>query len=146
MELIPLQAVPNQALTVNLEGQVTQINIYQKALGLFVDVYVDNILIIGGVIAENLNRIVRSIYLGFIGDLAFIDTQGTTDPVYTGLGSRYSLAYITAAELEAARSAITITPGVDPTFIATFTDVDGIEYIAIFTDVNDLDYIATGSF
>ena len=59
----------------------------------------DHVLIIGGVICENLNRIVRSLYLGFAGDLAFIDNQGSTDPVYTGLGTRYSLAYIEADEL-----------------------------------------------
>ncbi len=33
-------------------------------------------------------------YLGFIGDLLFIDTQGTSDPDYTGLGTRYFLVYV----------------------------------------------------
>jgi hypothetical protein len=36
---------------------------------------------------------VRDEYLGFIGDLAFFDTQGMTDPDWTGLGSRYILGY-----------------------------------------------------
>lgn len=99
MLIVPLQAVPNQALTITLNDQVCQIDVYQKAFGLFVDLYVNNSLVIGGVIAENLNRIVRSLYLGFSGDLAFIDNQGTTDPVYTGLGTRYSLAYLFPDEL-----------------------------------------------
>jgi hypothetical protein len=101
MEIIPLEAVPNQTVTVNLGGQVSQVNVYQTFFGLFLDLYVNDVLIIGGVICQNLNRIVRSLYLGFSGDLAFIDNQGSTDPVYTGLGGRYSLAYLSADELPA---------------------------------------------
>lgn len=101
MVIIPLQAIPNQAVGVTLGGQVSQINVYQKSTGLFIDLYVNNVLIIGGVICQNLNRIVRSLYLGFSGDIFFIDNQGDTDPVYTGLGTRYSLAYVTASELPA---------------------------------------------
>ena len=56
---------------------------------------------IGGVIAGNLNVIVRSAYLGFVGDLAFIDTQGSDDPVYTGLGARWILTYFAPSELPA---------------------------------------------
>lgn len=103
MQIVPLQPVPNQAVTVNLNSQVTQVNVYQKGANLYVDVLVNNTLIIGGVIAENLNRIVRSVYLGFQGDFVFIDNRGTEDPVYTGLGpttgARFSLAYIEPDEL-----------------------------------------------
>ncbi|PBC01726.1 hypothetical protein [Mesorhizobium sp. WSM3860] len=101
MVIIPLQAVPNQAVGVTLDGQVSQISLYQKNTGLFIDLYVDNVLVIGGVICQNLNRIVRSLYLGFSGELLFIDNQGDTDPYYTGLGTRYSLAYVSASELPA---------------------------------------------
>jgi hypothetical protein len=93
-EIVPLQAIPNQTLQVQLAGQATTLNVYQTAYGLFVDVYLGTSLIIGGVIAENLNRIIRSLYLGYLGDFVFEDTQGTQDPVYTGLGSRYVLRYI----------------------------------------------------
>lgn len=99
MRIVPLQAVPSQVVTVTLGNQVTQISVYQRAYGLFVDVSVNNALIIGGVLAENLNRIVRTLYLGFVGDFCFIDNQGTSDPVYTGLGARFSLAYLEATDL-----------------------------------------------
>lgn len=99
MQIIPLEAVPNQTVTVNLDGQVSQVNVYQTFFGLFLDLYVNDVLIIGGVICENLNRIVRSLYLGFSGDLAFIDNQGSADPYYSGLGTRFSLAYLSADEL-----------------------------------------------
>lgn len=94
MQIVPLQAVPNQALSILLGGQNCQINVYTKAGSLYLDLYVDNVLIVGGVACQNLNRVVRSTYLGFIGDLGFIDNQGSSDPAYEGLGTRYSLAYL----------------------------------------------------
>lgn len=33
------------------------------------------------------------------GDIAFFDTQGTSDPEYTGLGERWVLCYFPASEL-----------------------------------------------
>jgi len=102
MQQIPLQSVPNQSLSITLAGQNCRINIYQRSTGLYCDLYVDNTLIIGGVICQNLNRIVRDAYLGFIGDLGFFDAQGINDPDYTGLGSRYLLIYLEASDLNGA--------------------------------------------
>lgn len=103
MQVIPIQPLPNQTLQVQLEQQATVLDIWQTAYGLFVTVYVGNSLIVASVIAENLNRIVRSTYLGFAGDLVFLDTQAeagvSSDPVYTGLGSRFQLLYLDAADL-----------------------------------------------
>ena len=99
MQLIPLQATPSQTVNVQLSGQSCTLNVYQKSTGLFMDVLVNDVLIIGGVICENLNRIVRSLYLGFIGDFSFVDTQGTSDPYYAGIGTRYYLLYLLETEL-----------------------------------------------
>lgn len=101
MQIVPLQAVPNQAVSILLGGQNCQINVYSKAGALYLDLYVDNILIVGGVTCQNLNRIVRSKYLGFVGDLGFIDNQGSSDPTYEGLGSRFSLAYLETTDFPA---------------------------------------------
>lgn len=90
---IPLIATPAQSMAVLLGGQSCRLNVYQKAFGLFVDLYVNDALVIGGVIAENLNRIVRSVYLGFGGDLFFNDTQGTDDPDYAGLADRFQFLW-----------------------------------------------------
>nr|WP_275405814.1 hypothetical protein [Salmonella enterica] len=38
-------------------------------------------------------------YLGFKGDLVFIDNDGQNDPFYEGLGSRYIIYYIEENEL-----------------------------------------------
>ncbi len=97
--VIPLQATPSQIAQVTLDGQSCQIEVYQKRSGVYLNLYVNNTLIIGGVICENINRIVRSAYLGFSGDLCFLDNAGTDDPVYTGLGSRWTLMYLTSDEL-----------------------------------------------
>ena len=104
-QIIPLNALASQTVQAQLAGQACTINVYQKSTGLYVDLLVNNVLIIGGVIGQNLNRIVRDSYLGFIGDLCFIDNQGSTNPYYTGLGptasSRYNLLYLTTSDLPA---------------------------------------------
>lgn len=90
---IPLVAVASQTMSVQLGGQLCRINVYQKATGLYLDLYVSDVLIIGGVICESLNPLVRSIYLGFAGDLYFWDSQGNSDPDYTGLDQRFLLLW-----------------------------------------------------
>lgn len=95
---IALQAVPSQQLQIVLGGQNVQIAVYTRSTGLYVDVNVNNVDISSGVIAQNLNPLVPTAYLGFAGNLLFVDTLGTTDPVYTGLGARYQLLYLTAAD------------------------------------------------
>ncbi len=96
---IPIVATPSQTLNVTLGGQQCLINIYQKSTGLFLDLSVANVSIINAKICQDRVALVRHPYLGFIGDLAFCDTQGVTDPVYTGLGSRYALIYLEASDL-----------------------------------------------
>lgn len=100
MQLIPIQAVPSQQLQVVLAGQNCQIAIYQKSQGLFVDLNSNGADISLAVIAQDVNPLNPIAYSGFQGNLIFTDTQGNTDPHYTGLGSRYQLIYLTAAEYE----------------------------------------------
>ena len=97
--IVPLNVNPNQTLTTGLNNQACQIDVYQTNNGLFMDLSVNNGLIIAGVLCQNLNRIVRNAYLGFIGDFVFYDTQGDADPDYTGLGTRFLLVYLSPAEL-----------------------------------------------
>ena len=91
--IVPLIAVPSQILAIELNGQVVNLNVYQRTTGLFVDVGLNNLLVIGGVIAHDRVLIVRDPYLGFVGDLAFWDSQGLQDPEWTGLNSRFYLGY-----------------------------------------------------
>jgi len=102
MQIVPVKPLRNQTINVQLAGQNCTLNIYQKSTGMFMDVLVDGSQIIGGVICQNLNRIVRSLYLGFVGDFCFIDNQeGTADPFYLELGTRFILAYLETTDLPA---------------------------------------------
>jgi hypothetical protein len=65
---------------------------------MYFDLTLNGTLIVSTMICLDRVNLVRYAYLGFIGNLAFIDTQGTTDPVYTGLGSRYILTYFLPGE------------------------------------------------
>lgn len=108
MQIIPIQDVYSQAVpAVQLNGQNTQINLYQKNNdNLYCDVYVNNSPIITGVLCRNMVRIVRSAYLGFVGDLMFVDQQGAftppstgSDPFSPGLGTRFLFCYLTPTDV-----------------------------------------------
>lgn len=98
MQTIPLQSQPSQILKAVLGGQNCQIFVYQKPQGVYVDVVANGIDIVIGVIAEDANIIICREYIGFQGNLMFIDTQGSADPDYLGMGSRWQLVYLTAEE------------------------------------------------
>lgn len=98
MQTIPLQPVPTQATKVVLGGQNVQLLIYQKPQGVFVDINADGTDIVVGVVARDAVPLMCRDYLGFIGNLLFVDTQGNSDPSYDGLGARFSLVYLTAEE------------------------------------------------
>lgn len=115
--VVPLQPVASQRLSIALGGQNCAIKIYFKSILVplaaeiasdpppygrvnpcFLDLYVVTAQgltqqIITGVLCQDRNRIVRDTYLGFVGDLAFIDTRGTSDPTRADLGTRYLLTY-----------------------------------------------------
>lgn len=99
MFVIPLTSVPSQKLSALLAGQNCQIKVYQKTTGVYLDLSINDSPIVSGVICRDRVVLVRDTYLGFTGDLAFFDTQGTSDPTYDGLGARYQLVYLSPGEL-----------------------------------------------
>lgn len=101
MLVVPVQALPNQTLNVQLGGQAIQLNIYQTEFQLAMDVLLAGVPVVQGQPCQNLNLIVRREYLGFEGDLCWIDTQGDADPAYTGLGTRYQLLYLDETDVAA---------------------------------------------
>ena len=93
MQIIPITAVAAQTFSIDLANQQCTVNLYQKSIGLFMDLTVNGTQILAGKICLDRVNVVRYSYLGFVGALAFVDTEGTSDPYYTGLGSRYILTY-----------------------------------------------------
>ncbi len=106
MLVIPTQPVPAQTVNVILGEQFVRLTLRQLASGLFINVATDAQQIVGLVICQNLNRIVRNAYLGFVGDLMFVDNFGengkpSQDPYFDGLGTHFSLLYLSPEELGA---------------------------------------------
>jgi hypothetical protein len=98
MQSISLQPVPSQQLQIVLGGQNCQIAVYLKGQHIYVDLNSNGADISIAVIARDVVPLVPTTYLGFIGNLLFTDTQGTSDPTFDGLGTRYQLVYLTASE------------------------------------------------
>lgn len=98
MLTIPIQPTAAQVVKVVLSGQNCQINLYQKNEGLFCDVNADDVEIMSGALCQDATPIIARDYAGFVGNLLFIDTQGSSKPDYTGLNSRFMLIYLDAAK------------------------------------------------
>lgn len=98
MEVVPLSALPAQSLNIILGGQNCTVRVYQQANTLFMDLAVDQTVIFTG--APCLNRVNVKLYAywAFAGALVLVDMEGESDPVWSGLGTRYVLAYIPASE------------------------------------------------
>ena len=102
MQTLPIEATPNQRINTTLGEQNVTLNVYQKSTGLYLDILVDQTRIVSGALCRNAVLIKRYAYLGFVGDLAFLDVTGKNeDPVYPGLGTQFALLYFDAADLAA---------------------------------------------
>lgn len=101
MLIVPVRAVPSQKLSILLANQLCQITLKTRWFGLFMDLSVNDLPIVQGVVCQNWNWIIRSAYLGFVGDFAFWDTQGKTNPTFTGLGGRYLVYFLEKSDLPA---------------------------------------------
>ena len=96
---VTLQPVASQQVQTVLGGQQCQIAVYVKNQCMFLDMIVNGTQVIYAVQCKNLVSLIPTAYLGFVGWLMFIDTQGSEDPKYTGLGSRWQLLYLTEGDL-----------------------------------------------
>jgi hypothetical protein len=101
-QIIPSTDAPAQTINVTLNQQACRIDLYTKSINVpiqvsdtipsdpfptyeninpvFIDLYVNETLVIGGVLCRSGTKIVRDAYLGFIGDLAVLDLEGSDDP------------------------------------------------------------------
>jgi len=116
MQQVSINPVASQTFTVVLNGQSCAFNIYQEnpipdeygvAAGLYLDLQLNGTDVLTGVRCLDRTRLLLDrTYLGFVGDLIFIDTQGSgpptftgAPPYYTGLGSRFLLIYLEESDL-----------------------------------------------
>ncbi|MFW5400549.1 hypothetical protein V2A85_12675 [Yersinia sp. 1252 StPb PI] len=99
MNVITLENKKSQSIFITLEGQSCLIRIIQRDSSIYMDLTVNGDPILQGVPCLYANKIVRYKYLGFRGDLFFLDNEGQSDPQWDGLADRFPLYFITEAEL-----------------------------------------------
>jgi len=98
MQEVPIKPVPSQNFYIVINQLVNSINLYTRGNYLYFDLTVNNVPITRCTICRNIAKLVKQGYLGYDANFVFLDTEGETDPVYTGLGTRYKLFYLDAAE------------------------------------------------
>jgi hypothetical protein len=92
-QTVPLSPKPAQTLSVVLGGQNCDITVYQKTTGLFFDLAIAGVYLVRARLCRDYVSLIRQPYLGFYGEMFFLDTQGDADPEYSGLGDRFQLVY-----------------------------------------------------
>jgi len=93
MEIATVANRASQLLTLPVRTAVATIALSQRGTGLYADIGLAGQIIAAGVLALDGVPLLNNPYLGFPGDLAIFDTQGSADPDYTGLGSRFKLLW-----------------------------------------------------
>lgn len=99
MRTVSIVPQKSQSVSVRLAGQQCVIRLIQRESAIYMDLTVNGNPIMQGIPCLYGNKMVRYSYLGFVGDLVFLDNVGQQDPVWDGLGSRYLLYYIEESEL-----------------------------------------------
>lgn len=102
----------SQTLSINLGGQPCQIALQTLGLGtdahLYFSLSVAGAAVVTARVCRNLQLLLASSrYYGFQGDFMFVDNQAIVgqelqtgvDPFWQGLGTRFELLYLTAAEM-----------------------------------------------
>jgi hypothetical protein len=101
MNIIPLQAIPAQALAVILDGQNCDIRLYWRSR-LYIDLDVDGENIFCG--QKVLDKVPLPLfrYQAFKGRLIFadmLDLKTPQNPQHSELGGRYKLIYLSEADI-----------------------------------------------
>ena len=95
MTRIPLATAPNQTLAVTLDQQNVQLALRQNASQMYIDVQLNDQYVVRSRVCRDRQRLLTGVrYKGLKGDFAFIDTQGTNDPEWTGLGAEETARYL----------------------------------------------------
>lgn len=119
MQRIPLRPVPNQSLEIVLGGQNCTLRLYTRTSAgiaaesgvdvLYCDVVCNGVMVMAGMICQDMTPIKAYDYLPFQGQLLFCDMQGDAPPHWSGLDARWVLVWL--ADGETAPTASTVTGG-----------------------------------
>ena len=95
---IPLIAIPAQRLAVILDNQECIIHVYTRGERLYMDLEAEGVTVFSGSLCCNRVNCKFAGYLPFKGGLYFVDNLGEEPPRYDGLGSRWSLLFVSEDE------------------------------------------------
>jgi hypothetical protein len=99
MPQIPLSSAPTQRLAVTLFGQACSIEVRQNGAGMYLSLWLGEKMILGArACRDRALMLTGAHYLGFAGDLMWIDNSGFDDPQWWGLADRWSLVYLDPSE------------------------------------------------
>lgn len=92
-EVIPLDAVPFQRLSVVLDGQNCVLTCRQLGDALYLSLECDQVPIFENELVNRMMEMPAHSTPDFLGRLMMVDTQGREQPNYAGLGSRFFLLF-----------------------------------------------------
>lgn len=95
---IPMQKLPNQTLSIVLDGQNCVINLRQNGDRMYSTLTANDMKVCSGHACLNAEPIPVWGTARFSGKLFFVDTKGKEHPTYEGLGDRFELLYVTDEE------------------------------------------------
>src|ERR1700758_2929168 len=91
--VIPLQPRANQSFSCILDGQSAHITLETTDYGLYATVVYNGVTVASSRLCLARTDINSAVYNGLPQGLFFANTQGESDPVYTGFGTQYQLVY-----------------------------------------------------
>lgn len=115
MEIITLKQEPIQTVNVTLYQQDVSIKLYQMPSMMYIDVTSDGKVLVLGIPCASFTKLIRYSYLGFQGDLFFVDYDSTAKPIetvmlngveinteapnFSQLGTRFDLYYFSPDDM-----------------------------------------------
>jgi hypothetical protein len=95
---IPLIAQVAQSIKIVLDEQACEIQIRERLGNLYMSMVVDGVESWNNYVCYNQQNIKPFTYMPFRGGLYFVDIEGDTDPVSSGLNTRYFLVFFSEGE------------------------------------------------
>lgn len=92
-QIIPLAQVPSQKILVTLNGQNCTLILRSLDGKQYLSLSVDSNPVFYNTLIVDRIPLKKYDYLPFVGDIASVDTQGTSDPDYREWNTRYQLVY-----------------------------------------------------
>lgn len=90
---VPLSSLPSQELSLVLGNQDVTVRVLTRGDYLYLDILKESTPVIQGQLIVTGQNLLPSGLSNFVGNFQMVDINGTSDPVYTGLGTQYRLLY-----------------------------------------------------